>query len=370
VVGGGVIGLSCAWRLAADGHQVTVVAPDPGHDGASWVAAGMLAPITEAQYGEAPLTALLLAGAAEWKEFAADLEAASGLPVGYDETGTLTVALTASDRAAIDDMAAYQQALGGVAHRRSPTQCRALIPALTTACAGGIEVPGDHHVDNRALLTALVAAGRALGVDFVPGLVTEVEPGGGVMLADGGRIGSDVVVLAAGIGSAGIKGLAGAGLPEVRPVKGHILRLGQAGGGAPLLARTVRGLVRGRSVYLVPRPDGSIVVGATMEERGGETTVQAGAVHQLLDDARVLIPAIDELELLECAAGLRPATPDNRPCIGWTALPGVVVATGHFRNGILLAPLTAAAMAALVGGRPVPPLVEDLAPLVSESAAT
>ena len=177
VVGGGVIGLSCAWRLAAEGHQVTVVAPDPGHDGASWVAAGMLAPITEAQYGEAPLTALLVAGAAEWKEFAADLEAASGLPVGYDQTGTLTVALTASDRAAVDDLAAYQHALGAVARHRSPTQCRALIPALTTACAGGIEVPGDHHVDNRALLGALMAACRTAGVAFVRALVKSLVAG-------------------------------------------------------------------------------------------------------------------------------------------------------------------------------------------------
>ena len=165
VVGGGVIGLSCAWRLAeAGGHEVTLVAPDPGRDGASWVAAGMLAPVTEVQFGEAPLTELLLEGAAGWKEFAASLERASGHDVGYDQSGTLTVALDASDRAALDQLLAYQHSLGCTAHRRTASECRALVPSLTPTLCGGIEVPGDHHVDNRALLGALVAACRATGV--------------------------------------------------------------------------------------------------------------------------------------------------------------------------------------------------------------
>ena len=121
-----------------------------------------------------------------------------------------------------------------------------------------------------------------------------------------------------------------------------------------LLPRTVRGLVRGRPCYLVPRLDGSVVVGATSEERGFDRTVQAGAVHALLDDARALVPGIDELELGECLAGLRPGSPDNGPTVGWTAVRGLAVATGHYRNGILLAPLTADAVVALLGDEPVP----------------
>jgi glycine oxidase len=152
----------------------------------------------------------------------------------------------------------------------------------------------------------------------------------------------------------------------VRPVKGHILRLGPPNPAAPcptpLLGRTVRGLVHGRSVYLVPRRDGSVVVGATVEERGVDSTVQAGAVHELLCDARTIVPALDELALVEAAAGLRPATPDNSPRIGWTGVAGVIAAVGHFRNGILLAPLTADAVVDLVGRRPVAPLIEALAP--------
>jgi glycine oxidase len=153
-----------------------------------------------------------------------------------------------------------------------------------------------------------------------------------------------------------------AGLPEIRPVKGHILRLGPAAGpttrglaagpasAPPLLNRTVRALVHGRAIYLVPRPDGSLVVGATMEERGEDLGVRVGAVHELLSDARAIVPGVDELELLEAQTGLRPATPDNTPAIGWTNLPGVAVASGHFRNGMLLAPLTATTVVDLLSG--------------------
>jgi glycine oxidase len=369
VVGGGVIGLACAWELSRNGHTVTVVAPAPGRDGASWVAAGMLAPVTEAQFGESSLTALLVDGAGRWPVFAAALEEATGHDVGYDTTGTVTVALDASDRASLDDLLAYQHSLGLEAHRRSASACRHLVPALSPGLRGGIEVPGDHQVDNRALLGALTAGCRGDGVTFVEQTMAALEAGPTVVLADGHRLRADTVVLAAGTGVPAIDGLAGAGLPSLRPVQGHILRLGPAdvASPVPLLARIVRGLAHGRSVYLVPRRDGSVVVGATVEERGAAGpvragAVRAGAVHELLCDARAIVPGIDELELLEAATGLRPATPDNTPRIGWTALDGVLAAVGHYRNGILLAPLTATAVVELVGRRPVAPLIEALAP--------
>jgi glycine oxidase len=364
VVGGGVIGLASAWELSRNGHEVALVAPAPGRDGASWVAAGMLAPVTEVQFGESALTALLVDGAAHWPAFATSLEAASGHDIGFDTTGTVTVGLDASDRASLDDLLAYQHTLGLAAHRRSASDCRRLVPALSPSLRGGIEVPGDHQVDNRALLGALAEACRLAGVTFVEQRVVALEVGPALVLADGRRLDADCVLLAAGSGLPDIDGLRAAALPPVRPVKGHIVRLGppDAASPVPLLARTVRGLVHGRSVYLVPRRDGSVVVGATVEERGRDTAVRAGAVHQLLCDARSVVPAIDELALLETATGLRPATPDNTPCIGWTGLDGVLAAFGHYRNGILLAPLTAAAVVDLVGRRPVAPRIEALAP--------
>ena len=336
VVGGGVIGLSCAWRLAEAGNKVTVVAPE-----------------------------LLREGAAAWKEFAMSLERASGREVGYDQSGMLIVGLDASDRAALDQLLDYQLSLGCTAHRRTASECRALVPALTPAVRGGIEAPGDNHVDNRALLGALLSACGAKGVHVVAQRVESVCPGAGgpeVVLSDGSRLGTDYLVVAAGTGTAHIRGLEEAGLPEIRPVKGHILRLGPAVGavagasrgagavGPPLIPRTVRALVHGRPIYLVPRPDRTLVVGATMEERGTDVTVRAGAVHELLSDARAIVPGVDELELLEAQAGLRPATPDNTPVVGWTDLPGVAVASGHFRNGMLLAPWTAATVVEMVAG--------------------
>jgi glycine oxidase len=365
VVGGGVIGLACAWELSRNGHHVTIVAPAPGRDGASWVAAGMLAPVTEARFGESAMTTLLREGARLWPDFVSTLEAAAGSTVGYDTTGTVTVALDASDRASLDDLLAYQHTLGLAAERRSASECRRLVPALSPSLRGGIEAPGDHAVDNRALLGALVAACRAAGVAFIESTVAALEHGPALVLADGRRVRADRVVLAAGTGLLGIGGLEGARLPPVRAVKGHILRLGPPLGAptaSPLLARTVRALVHGRSVYLVPRRDGSLVVGATVEERGFDTAVQAGAVHELLCDARAVVPGIDELELLEAATGLRPATPDNAPRIGWTGLEGVAVATGHYRNGIVLAPLTARAVVDLLAERPVAPVIRALAP--------
>jgi len=351
VVGGGVIGLSCAWRLAESGHQVTVVAPQPGRDGASWVAAGMLAPVTEVQFGESELTRLLLHGAEQWPDFAQDLERTTGETIGYDQSGTLTVAFNPSDGAALKDLLGYQRSLGLTVHPRTASQCRALVPALSPMIGAGVEVPADHQVDNRALLAGLLAACHRHEVTFRPTSATEVIAdefdGPAVHLAEGGRLDADLILLAAGVGTASLKGLDAAGLPEIRPVKGHILRLGPGHGLVPL-DRTVRALVNGRSVYLVPRADGSVVVGATVEERGDDLGVQAGAVHQLLDDARSVLPGIDEMHLLESSAGLRPATPDNIPFIGWTDLPGVAAACGHYRNGILLAPYTAHAVTNLL----------------------
>src|ERR1700689_4834282 len=188
VVGGGVIGLAGAWELSRNGHDVTVVAPAPGRDGASWVAAGMLAPVTEAHFGESALTALLVEGAGHWPAFAAGLEAVTGLAIGYDTTGTVTVAVDASDRPSLDDLLAYQHSLGLEAYRRSASECRRLVPALSPALRGGIEVPGDHQVDNRALLRALVEECRRTGVAFVERSVRAVDSGPVLVLAGGERL--------------------------------------------------------------------------------------------------------------------------------------------------------------------------------------
>jgi glycine oxidase len=345
VVGGGLIGLAGAWRLAQRGASVVVCDPAP-LSGASYAAAGMLAPVTEVHYGEELLLALNLASAARYPGFVAELEDAAGQTVGHRTEGTLAVAFDAGDRAVLEELHAFQTKLHLDAELLDRRECRRLEPMLAPSVHGGLHVAGDHQVDNRRLGKALLAAATRAGVDVRREAVTALTRDGdkvtGVTLATGEQAATGTVVLAAGPWCNDL-----AGLPRdvpVRPVKGQILRLRTK---APFLTRTVRAVVQGSTVYVVPREDGEIVVGATMEEMGFDTEVRAGAVYDLLRDAHAVLPGIAELELVECRAGLRPGSPDNAPIVG-PAAPGLLLATGHFRNGVLLTPITAEAIAAYV----------------------
>jgi glycine oxidase len=360
VVGGGVIGLGIAWRAALAGMTVTVVDQAPGR-GASWAAAGMLAPVTEVHYGEQALLALNLAAAARWPGFAVELEEASGRPVGYRPAGTLSVARDADDNAALEDLYQFQLRCGLEVERLRSRECRQLEPGLAPSIRGGVLAAGDHQVDNRALVEALLVAGQKAGVGLVAGRAAELATDGdrvtGVVLAGGERLAAGTVVLAAGCWSGGLGGLAAEALPPVRPVKGQLLHL-RGPAGQPLCSRNVRGL----EAYVVPRSDGRVVVGATVEEQGFDTRVTAGAVHDLLRAALELLPDVAELELVETVAGLRPGSPDNAPLLGPAGPEGLVVATGHFRNGILLTPVTADAVAELLATGQVPELIAPFGP--------
>jgi glycine oxidase len=350
VVGGGIIGLSVAWEAASAGLDVVVVDPAPGR-GSTWAAAGMLAPVAEAHFGEKALADLNVAAVRAWPGFAARLEAASDQAVHFRADGTLLVAGDPSDRAATDRVLAFHQAIGLAAARLGARACREAEPLLAPGISGGVDLPDDHQVDNRATVAALVTACRSTGVALVSDEVARVEVVagrvGGVTLAGGGRIAAGSVVVAAGSRSCDLGGLPEGVRPPVRPIRGVTVRL-QAAAGVPRLRRTVRALVHGRTCYLVPRDDGGLVVGATMEERGSDLSVPLGGLVDLLDDARRVVPALDEYTVVETTSGLRPGSPDNGPLVGTTAVGGLVIATGHFRNGVLLAPLTAAEVAGLL----------------------
>jgi glycine oxidase len=348
VVGGGVIGLAVAWRCARRGLRVRVHDPAPGQ-GASYASAGMLAPVSEAYFGEAELTGLLVESANRWPGWAAELTADSGVEIGYRAEGTLIVALTGDDMAVVERLRAYQAGLGLPIISQRPAQLREREPLLSPRLRGGAYAPDDRQVDPRRLVAALRAALAANGVRIVPSPVTDLS-----------TVDGDVVVVAAGCGTAALTGL------PVRPVKGQILRLRAPGGAPPGFRHVIRGYADGRSVYLVPRVDGEVVVGATVEELG-DTAVTAGAVLDLLRAAVDLIPELAEYELVEAVAGQRPGTPDNAPIIGWldrrTVLDRrIVVATGHFRHGIVLTPLTADAIADLVTAGSLPPLLAPFTP--------
>jgi glycine oxidase len=365
VAGGGVIGTAIAWRAAAAGLDVILVDPGRG-DAASLVAAGMLAPVSEALFGEGALLKINLLAVRRFPSFAAELEELTGSEVGLRREGTLAIAYDPGDYAALMRLTAFRRSAGLDAHELDSRACRELEDFLTPDVHGGVLFPGDWSVDNRRYAAALRQAMAAAGVRTVPDRVAEVRfldgRARGVRLAGGTEIDSGHVVVAAGCWSGSV-----AGLPEelrtvVRPVKGQLLRLRHPAGIPPVISHTIRATVRGTDVYLVPRADGEVVVGATQEERGPDRTVTAGAVHDLLRDAMSVLPVTSELILAETCAGLRPGTPDNGPLVGGSGADGLLLATGHYRNGILMSPVTADAIVARLTGRPPAPEWEPFTP--------
>ena len=357
VIGAGLIGLSCAWRARKRGLSVLVLdrADEPGA-GTSGVAAGMLAPVTEADFGEErPLRVNLLARE-RWPAFAAELEEVTGLPTGYRDSGALVVAADRDDAEALRRLHEFQRSLGLASEWLTPSACRALEPGLSPRIAGGIAAPQDGSADPRATVRALAAAAEevALGVE-----VLSIEHDGaavsGVRTSQG-VVECDRVVIAAGPWSASLA--PGGDGPPVRPVKGQIVELRTRGG----MPQPFERVLRTPRCYLVSRGDGRVVLGATVEEQGFDTTVTADGVFRLLEAAWEVLPEVGELELVRARAGLRPGTPDNAPVVGPGEPDGLIWATGHWRNGVLLAPVTGDAVAGLLAGEEVPAEFQALSP--------
>lgn len=350
VIGGGVIGLSIAWRAAQRGISVTVVERDGFGRGASRAAAGMLAPVAEADFGSAgqALLELGISSASSWPAFAAELAGVCGQASRLRAAGTLLLARDRDEAEALERQLEYRRRLGLAVERVLPSRARALEPALASSLRLALEIPGELAVDPRWVCEALVLAARAAGARLldaceVAGLARSGGRVVGVVLADGEELHADNVVLAAGAWSGEL-----ADVP-VRPVKGQIMRLRDPDGPG-LVERTLRF----EGGYLVSRGDGAYVLGASSEERGFDTSVTARPVYELLRDATELVPGLLELEIEEIMSGLRPGSPDNLPLIGAGDEPGLVLACGHYRNGILLAPLTATLVVGALEGLATP----------------
>ena len=390
-VGGGVIGLASAWRAAQGGARVCVLERAEPPAGATNVAAGMLAPVGELSFGEPELLSMMLAAAELWPEFVTELEAASGEGTGYRRGGALVVALDRDEAGELRRRHELQQELGLETEWLTPRQCRELEPGLATSFVGGVLAPGDASVDPRRLALALATALREAGGELRTG--TEVidalwdnerlvgvrtAPTGanaraGGSAADacssdanrrreeggvGAEVHADAVVLCNGAWSGRTAWLPPEARPPVRPVKGEVIELRPREDAPPVADRNIAS----ERIYLVPRDDGRLVVGATQEERGFDTTVTAGGVHELLREAYRVLPDIAEMELAGMIAGLRPGSPDNLPIVGRGAVDGLVLATGHFRNGILLTPITAEAVAATLAGTEPPAAMSSADP--------
>lgn len=393
-VGGGVIGLASAWRAAQRGARVLVLERAVPPAGATNVAAGMLAPVGELAFGERLLLELTLASGALWADFAAAVEAAGGEPTGFRQCGALHVALDRDEAGELRRRHDLQQELGLEAEWLTPTRCRELEPGLVPNFVGGVLAGAEGSVDPRALAGALVAALRAaggelrtgtevvdgiwdgarlVGVRTAPSVVdrqvlgdpTATQPSVlGNPVGDKGQrvdVRADAVVLCAGAWSGQAAWLPEEARPPVRPVRGQTVELRPRAGEGPPAAR----IVVSERVYLVPRPDGRLIAGATQEERGFDTVVTAGGVHEMLREAYRVLPDVAEMEFVGTIAGLRPGTPDNLPIVGRGAVDGLVLATGHFRNGILLTPLTADAVAATLAGAEPPAAIAAAAPMRS-----
>lgn len=347
VIGGGLIGTSISWRLRQAGLDVAVIVGERSA-AASGVAAGMLAPVTETTFTERRLLDLNLASLSRYADFVAELETASDLRTGLRRTPNLSVAYDADDAARLATFADFLARVGHPAERLTSRESRRHEPLLAPTIRSGLLVEGDWSCDNRLLWRALIKAAHRAGVRELPGFVHRVIASNGVVtgveLADGSCVGAGSVVLANGAWAAQIDGVPD--LP-VRPVKGQIVRLDP--GRLPGPSLTIRAYVRGAEIYLVPRESGrEVVLGATVEELGFDHRVTAGAVYELLRDGRTVMPMSAEYALAESSVGWRPGTPDNAPILGRCDMEGLVLATGHYRNGVLLTPITADVVSTLI----------------------
>jgi glycine oxidase len=354
VIGGGVIGLSLAWRARECGMAVTLLERDTTGAGTSRVAAGMLAPIAEAEFGESGRRVLELGlrSAALWPQFAAQLQAASGTNVGFLQTGTLLLARDEDEARELERQITFRDSLGLATTRLRASEAREREPAVAPAVRLALHVPEDHSVDPRLVLDALRTACESAGAvvrEHAEVAQVETDSSGervvGATLASGELVAAEQIVIAAGAWSGSVGGIAPPARVPVRPVRGQLLRLRDPAG--PGLLRTV---VRFEGGYIVPRADGRYVLGASVEERGFDVEPDVGGIYELLRDAHELVPGVSELKIEELCVGLRPGTPDNAPAIGRGALDGLIWATGHHRNGILLAPLTAQLVTQLLTG--------------------
>jgi glycine oxidase len=361
VVGGGVIGLSVGWRAAQSGLEVEVLERGEPGGATSAVAAGMIAPIAEADPREQPLLALALQSARAYPQFVAELREQSGLDPGYLTCGTLMVARDGDEAATLERERRIRERLGLTVRSLAPSAARSLEPALAPLLRGALGLQDDCAIDPRALTRALAAALRSAGGRIRRAEVAELRVAGervlGVRTSAGARIAAERVLVAAGPWSGALPGLPDFARVPIRPVKGQVLRLSDPSGPG-LLTR----VIRMQPGYLVPRGDGRYVLGASVEERGFDRQPTAGPIYELLRDAIELVPGVSELALEEISVGIRPGTPDNRPAIGAGALEGLFWATGHYRHGILLAPVTAKLALAALAGRPPCALAQALDP--------
>ena len=352
IVGGGVIGLGIGWQLAKAGCTVSIYERNQAGRAASWAAAGMLAPHAEVHFEERELLRLGVQSCRMYPDWVAELETDSQMNAGYRAEGTLIVGVDRDDARELEHLYESQKLLDLKVEWITGIEAREIEPLLSPKITAAIWSKDDHQVDNRAMVEALIEAFRR-----ADGTLHEETPVDKIEIVNGKAEGiwikgnleeADVIVLAAGCWSSDINGLPKAVQPPVRPVKGQMLALQMEEG--IVLEKVIRA-PRAKyptDVYLVPKDDGRLVIGATSEEMGFDTRLTAGGLFELLRGTWEAVPGIYDLPVIETWAGLRPGSRDNAPILGETGVENLIMATGHYRNGILLTPITAREIAALI----------------------
>jgi glycine oxidase len=348
VIGAGVIGCAVAWRLGQAGMRVVVVERGRVGSEASHAAAGMLAPLAEADR-EDEFFNLTAASLATYADFARELKASSGVDVEYRDEGTLCLALTENDEEELERRWQWLHEAGLNVRRLKAGSALKLEPLLNQTLRFALKFPGDHQVDNRRLMTALHGAARNAGIEFLTHteareLLTENVAGrsrvSGVVTARG-EIHARTVVIAAGSWSSLLR-CDEAQRFEVEPARGQIAAL-------EMPAPAARHVIYSRRGYLVPRLGGYLIAGSTTERAGYDKRVTAGGMASVINNAIEIMPCVADQAVIETWAGLRPRAPDDLPILGPDPrVEGLIYATGHYRNGILLAPITARAIGELV----------------------
>ena len=358
IAGAGVIGLSIAHELLCRGTRVTLVDPRQPGMGASWASAGVLAP-QGARPFHRPYLDLCLSSRDLFADWSARLLEETGIDIEYRTEGGLQVAFDDAESEELDRRYRHQQDLGLPVERLSGEEVRALEPMLSPETRCGLLFEGMHQVENRRLVQALVAAVRARGGEFrignpVTDLIVRRNRAAGIVVP-GERIGAERVVVAAGAWSGLLKWIPGSP-PPVQPVRGQMVCVD--GSGVPPLGR----VIYGPEQYLVPRRDGRVLLGATVEKTGFDASVTAGGVSDVIREGLRMAPGLAEAPVVETWAGLRPMSKDGKPILGPADLERLVLATGHFRNGILLAPITGRLIADHLEHGAVPPAMAPFLP--------
>ena len=359
IVGAGVIGLSIAHELLCRGTRVTLVDPRQPGMGASWASAGVLAPQGALPFHR-PYLDLCLSSRDLFADWSARLLNETGIDIEYRAEGGVQVAFDDEESEKLAQRYRHQLELGLPVEQLTREEARTLEPMLSTDIQCGLLFEGMHQVENRRLVQALVAAVKHRGGDFRTGdpaidVIVRRDRAAGVVLP-GERIGADRVVIAAGAWSGLLNWLPGP-VPPVQPVRGQIVCVD--GSALTPITRVINGLGQ----YLVPRRDGRVLLGATVEKTGFDTRVTAGGLSAVMKNGLRMAPALAGAPVVETWAGLRPMSKDGKPILGPAGLKDLVLATGHYRNGILLAPITGKLLADYLATGTVP---EAMAPFLPD----